>query len=305
MWLLNGKNNGFSNARRENRTIKALGSAVKLKSQKMQAAPLVLASPHSGRHYPDSFLAMSRLSLDQLRMGEDAFIDQLIEPLSRFGIPTLAAEFPRSFVDVNRSPEELPPEYAAKTKIGQKPVSSRARAGLGVVPSKIAQNMEIYKHPLTYLQARSRIERFYKPYHAQLTQLLEQAHRQFGRAVLIDCHSMPGRGPSGEKRADIILGDRFGKSCRADLTTHLEQVFTSHGYSVTRNHPYAGGYVTHHYGNPDLNIDAIQIEINKDLYLNPVTMETHSGMKKLAANFEKAILQVLEPLLPAANIAAQ
>lgn len=116
---------------------------------------------------------------------------------------------------------------------------------------------------------------------------------------------MPGRGPSGEKRADIILGDRFGKSCQPDITRHLEQVFRSMGYSVTRNHPYAGGYVTHHYGNPDMNIDAIQIEFNKSLYLNPATMEPHTGMQVLIPNFERALQLILEPVMPAADIAAE
>jgi N-formylglutamate amidohydrolase len=305
MWLRNGKKKEISNSRLENRAIKAFGSAIKLETPSASTSPLILASPHSGRHYPDAFLNMSQLSLHQLRIGEDAFIDHLITPLAGYGIPVLSAKFPRCFVDVNRGPDEIPPEYASKAYIGERSHSSRARAGLGVVPSRIAQNLDIYKNPLTYLQAKNRIERFYRPYHAHLTRLLNGAHRQFGRAVLIDCHSMPGRGPNGEKRADIILGDRFGKSCHPDITTHLEHVFRAMGYSVTRNHPYAGGYVTHHYGNPDMDIDAIQIEINKDLYLNPVTMEPHSGMTALIFNFEKAMLQVLEPLMPVSDIAAQ
>ena len=305
MWLLNGKKNEVSNGRLENRTTRALGAAIKLDVRTAAASPLVLASPHSGRHYPQSFLDMTNLSPDQLRIGEDAYIDKLISPLARYGIPVLSAEFPRCFLDVNRGPDEIPPEYASKAYIGKRPVSSRARAGLGVVPSRIAHNLDIYKRPLTYLQAKNRIERFYRPYHAKLTRLLNQAQKQFGRAVLVDCHSMPGRGPNGEKRSDIILGDRFGKSCHPDITSHFETIFRSLGYSVSRNHPYAGGYVTHHYGNPDMNIDAIQIEISKDLYLNPATMEPHTGMAALTSNFEKAILQVLEPILPAADIAAQ
>ena len=305
MWLLNDNNKVISNARLEIRTIKALGAAITLATPAAPSSPLILASPHSGRHYPDAFLAMSHLSINQLRIGEDAYIDQLITPLTSYGIPVLTAEFPRCFVDVNRSPDEIPPEYASKAYIGKRPVSPRARAGLGVVPSRIAHNLDIYKKPLTYSQAKNRIDRFYRPYHAKLTSLLNRAHNQFGRAVLIDCHSMPGRGPNGEKRADIILGDRFGKSCHPEITAQLEQLFRAMGYSVTRNHPYAGGYVTHHYGNPDMHIDTVQIEINKDLYLNSVTMAPHSGMPSLVSNFEKAILQILEPLIPAADIAAQ
>lgn len=145
MWLLNGKNNEISNARLESRTIKTLGTAIKLDAPPMPSSPLILASPHSGRHYPEAFLEMSALSLGQLRIGEDAYIDQLITPLGAFGIPVLSAEFPRCFVYVNRCPDEIPPEYASKAYIGKRSVSSRARAGLGVVPSRIAHNLDIYK----------------------------------------------------------------------------------------------------------------------------------------------------------------
>jgi len=305
MWLLNGKKSKVSTARLENRTVRALGHAVRLEKSNLASSPLILASPHSGRVYPDTFLEMAKLSPEQLRIGEDAYIDQLIVPLAKYGIPVLSAEFPRCFVDVNRGPDEIPPEYAPNTVENKKPVSSRARAGLGVVPSRIAQNLEIYKKPLTPEQVKTRLDRFYRPYHAQLTKLLNQAQKHCGRALLIDCHSMPGRGPNGDKRADIILGDRFGRSCRTEITSHLEQIFRSMGYSVVRNHPYAGGYVTHHYGNPDMNVDAIQIEINKDLYLNATTMEPHSGMKSLSADFEKVVLRILERIEPAWNIAAQ
>ena len=305
MWLLNGKKSEVSNARLENRAVRALGAAIRFKKPNITASPLILASPHSGRVYPEAFLQMSKLSPDQLRIGEDAYVDELIAPLAQFGIPVLSADFPRCFVDVNRAPDEIPPEYEPKTFKSKTPISSRARAGLGVVPSKIAQNLEIYKKPLTPAQVKVRIDRFYRPYHEKLTKLLNEAQHRCGRALLIDCHSMPGRGPNGEKRADIILGDRFGRSCRPDITTHFEQIFRSLGYSVIRNHPYAGGYVTHYYGNPDMKVDAIQIEINKDLYLNSATMEPHAGMKLLQSNFEKAILRVLERIEPVVDIAAQ
>ena len=305
MWPLNGKKREISNTRLEAKTLRAFGNGFELTNGENPPTPLILASPHSGRHYPQSFLEMSKLSDHQLRIGEDAYIDQLISPLARFDIPILSAIFPRCFVDVNRGPDEIPPEYGPKHGVGKKPTSSRARAGLGVVPSRITHDLDIYKTPLSYEQAKARIDRIYRPYHAQLTHLLNAAQSEFGRALLIDCHSMPGRGPNGDKRVDIILGDRFGRSCESHITDNLEQVFQSLGYSVARNHPYAGGYVTHHYGNPDLGIDAIQIEINKDLYLNSVTLEPHEGMSLLKANFETAVLHMLETMQAAEDIAAQ
>ena len=305
MWPLNGKKREISNTRLEARALRAFGTGIDVTNDGNPATSLILASPHSGRQYPPPFCEMTKLSEQQLRIGEDAYIDQLINPLSKFGIPILTAKFPRCFVDVNRGPDELPPEYGPLHLTGKKPVSSRARAGLGVVPSRITHDLEIYKRPLSYIQAKNRIERLYRPYHAQLTHLLNSAQTRFGRALLIDCHSMPGRGPNGDKRADIILGDRFGKSCDNQITNDMERVFRSLGYSVVRNHPYAGGYVTHHYGNPDMGVDVIQIEFNKDLYLNPATLEPHEGMSLLKANFETAILHMLEIAQPAEDIAAQ
>ena len=195
MWPLNGKKREPSNLRLETRALKAFGSGIELINGDNPATPLILASPHSGRQYPDAFLEMTKLSAQQLRIGEDAFIDRLISRLSKYGIPVLSAKFPRCFVDLNRAPDEIPPGHAPKHMIGKKPISSRARAGLGVVPSHISHNLEIYKTPLTYAQTKNRIERLYRPYHSRLAGLVSGARRDFGRALLIDCHSMPGAQP--------------------------------------------------------------------------------------------------------------
>jgi len=268
--------------------------------------PLVISSPHSGRHYPKAFQAQSTLSLHQLRQSEDCYIDQLLSPLASSGVPVLSAKFPRIYIDVNRNADEWPTEAMPLSMINQGPAQTmRARRGYGVVPTRIGQHTDIYPHDICANLIRHRLEALYHPYHNALQQLLQTSKNQFGHAVLLDCHSMPGTDPSGEKRADIILGNRYGQACRPETIAFIENIFTAQGYRVALNHPYAGGFITEHYGRPHLNVEAIQIEINKDLYLNPLTLERHHGWDKLSQNMQTAILQISEYFSAPDTIAAQ
>ncbi|MCF6219631.1 MAG: N-formylglutamate amidohydrolase [Robiginitomaculum sp.] len=280
-----------------------------LTSPETLATPLVLSSPHSGRDYPPSFLAQSGLSLHQLRNSEDCYIDRLIEPLTDYGIPMIAANFPRIYLDLNRGPDEWPPEalasYDNAPSTSIRPISPRARAGLGVVPLRIGPATDIYPHEITGRLVQGRLDALYFPYHDALRGLLQSAKEQFGHTLLLDCHSMPGHSTEGVPRADIVLGNCHGDSCRTGTIEFIQAVFTSLGYDVMLNHPYAGGYITAHYGRPDDNIQAVQIEINKDLYLNPDTLEPHIGMAKLANNMKTAILQIKDHLIIPASLAAE
>ncbi len=272
--------------------------------------PLVLSSPHSGRCYPKTFQAQSTLSLHQLRQSEDCYIDQLLAPLSGFGLPVLSANFPRIFVDVNRNADEwsvaATPENRSEGFSANSPaITQRARLGFGVVPTRLGAHTDIYPHDISADLIRRRLEALYHPYHDALQALLQTAKGQFGHAVLLDCHSMPGFDLSGDKRADIVLGTRHGQSCHPETIEFIENVFTALGYSVALNHPYAGGYITAQYGQPNMNVEAVQIEINKDLYLNPLTLETCSGWDRLAENMKTAILQIDEYFSAPATIAAQ
>ena len=217
----------------------------------------------------------------------------------------MTAQFPRCFVDVNRAPDELPYEWTLKTKGEAKGTSPRAEAGLGVIPTMLSETTEIYKKPLSFRAARGRLAALYNPYHDALQELITEASLGFGTTLLIDCHSMPGFAPMGSRRPDIILGDRFGVSCHPETIARVEQSFRKQNYNVTRNYPYAGGYVTQHYGKPRAGIEALQIEINRDLYLNPVTMKKKRGYETLADNLKVVMKEIIDGQVQLDQMAAE
>lgn len=244
------------------------------------ASPLILASPHSGAIYPKTWLSACKASLTQLRATEDVYIDTLWEGAAENGAAMIAANFPRSFVDLNRAARELPVEWADPSAKS----SLRAKAGLGVIPTRIGDQMEIYSKLPTPVQGRARLDALYYPYHRKLGDMIARAKSTCGEAVLIDCHSMPGFGPMKTRRADFILGDRFGRACAPELTDLIDETLTGFGYTVTRNHPYAGGFTTAHYGDPHRGIHALQIEINRDLYVRPLSLRKKPGYAPLKAH---------------------
>jgi len=234
-------------------------------------APLIFNSPHSGRTYPKSFLRQSRLSLAQLRKSEDFLIDQLIEPLTAAGFGVVRVHFPRCYVDVNREPYELDPRmFHGRLPSFVNTHSMRVAGGLGTVARIAGDAQDIYARPFAASEALSRIETLYKPYHRALRRLINKVHQQFGRAMLIDCHSMPSRrlGPDSRPRPDFIIGDRYGNSCAGAMPSLIENMVGDFGYSCVRNKPYAGGFITEHYGNPLAGFHAIQIEMNRAIYMD-------------------------------------
>ncbi len=286
-------------ARLERDSVEAMGPPFELLRPDVWRAPVIFTSPHSGDIYPDSFLARADCPLSTLRMNEDAFIDELFAAAAGLGAPLLSARFPRCFVDVNRAPTELPPNWHAPNRPAK--TTARAEAGFGVIPLMIAQNTPIYAQSPPKDVMFERLERLYQPYHAALQNLIDEALVLFGRAVVIDCHSMPGFAAMGARRADIVLGDRYGLSCSTHTMTVVERAFIQGGYNVVRNSPYAGGYVTTHYGrsaqDPERAVETVQIEINRDLYLNPVTIEKKSrGYEALSKNLEDIIWHIVKAL---------
>ena len=279
---------------------KAFTPAIKVSKPHYWRSGVIFASPHSGNIYPKAFVSRSGLNEQTLRRNEDAFIAELFRPAIELGAPLLAAQFPRCF-DVNRAPDELPYSWVADAKGG----SPRAESGLGVIPTMLSETTQIYKKPLSYRAARERLTTLYHPYHDALQELMTEASLSFGSVLLIDCHSMPGFAPMGSRRPDIILGDRFGVSCHPETIARIEQAFKQQGYNVTRNYPYAGGYVTQHYGKPHAGIEALQIEINRDLYLNPVTMKKKRGYEALAANLKSIISEIIDGQVQFDQMAAE
>ena len=258
-------------------------------------APVVFNSPHSGRVYPERFLAMARLDHLSIRQSEDAFVDELFGRAPHLGAPLLRAHFPRAYLDVNREPWELDPTMFVEPLPDRFNTSSpRVAAGLGTLARVVAENKPIYRERLTLDDARMRIEGIYHPYHAALQKLLSGSVAKFGLGVLIDCHSMPRLGRHGERATpDIVLGDRYGTTCAAPLVDLVETVFASAGLRVARNRPYAGGFCTRAYGRPQHGVHALQIEISRHLYMNEVTLEKNAGFETIKALIERLIMTLV------------
>ena len=294
-------------SKQESDCLKAFGPAVDILRPDVWRAGVIFASPHSGSLYPEGFTARAAVPLTELRRNEDAFIDKLFSSAATFGAPLLSARFPRCFVDVNRAPDELPEAWLNEKELRDTCAQPtvRANAGLGVVPTKLSETTDIYKKPLNPRFVRARLVSLYQPYHDALQGLVTESSLEFGHSLLIDCHSMPGFAPMGSRRPDIILGDRFGVSCHPETIAAIEAAFRSLNYTVARNYPYAGGYVTSHYGKPMSGIETLQIEINRDLYLNPVTLKPKRSYDRLSENLATIIKGIIESRAQDSVLAAQ
>jgi N-formylglutamate amidohydrolase len=262
-----------------------------------QTIPFVFNSPHSGNRYPQRFLAASRLDSVAIRRSADHFVDELYADAPELGAPLLAAHFPRAYLDVNREPYELDPRMfdgplPSYANIG----SMRVAGGLGTIPRIVAENMEIYRQKVPVADAIERIETIYKPYHACLRRLIAATHVQFGLSVLIDCHSMPGniRLSGSDLRPDFIIGDRYGTSASAELSRAALHFLDSLGFAAVRNKPYAGGFITEHYGRPVRGLHALQIEINRSLYIDETTMEKKPQFELIAAALSAFMRQMAD-----------
>ena len=251
-------------------------------------APIIFNSPHSGSVYPLDFLNASRIDLAALRRSEDSFMDELIGGLSARGFPTVTVNFPRSYVDVNREPYELDPRmFAGRLPSFANTRSMRVAGGLGTIPRVVGDGQEIYRERLAVDDALARIEALYKPYHRALRRLINKAHQAFGTVVVVDCHSMPSIGVSRDepRRPDMVIGDRYGTSCSGLLADMVERTMAGLGYSVGRNKPYAGGFITEHYGNPASGLHTIQLELNRAIYMDERRRERSDRFAQVAADF--------------------
>jgi N-formylglutamate amidohydrolase len=251
--------------------------------------PVLFNSPHSGSTYPRHFLASSRLDMATLRRSEDSFVDELVAGVVREGFPMMRAHFPRCFVDVNREPYELDPRmFEGRLPSFANTRSMRVAGGLGTVARVVGDAQEIYDQRIPVDDALRRIESLYKPYHRALRRLFTRLHREFGAAVLIDCHSMPSTAGHRDERPrpEFVLGDRYGTSCVGVVAEMVEKALRALGYTVSRNKPYAGGFITEHYGNPAAGLHAIQLEINRALYMDERRYQRSSTFSRLTADME-------------------
>ncbi len=272
--------------------------AHELRMPSRQAGSVIFASPHSGRAYPDEFLRRSVLCPRRIRSSEDAFVDLLFADAPDFGAPLLLAHAPRAYIDLNRSSDELDP--ALIEGIGRRSLSPRIASGLGVVPRVVAGGRGILRGKISLAEAEARIRAFWAPYHAELGRLMENTCQQFGRAILLDCHSMPSEAIDGIRttdgvRPDIVLGDRYGSAAGTEIVDAIAAILADAGFRVVRNTPFAGAYISQHYGQPSCNRHVVQIEINRALYMDESSITPNEGFDKLRARL-RAILPRLVDL---------
>ena len=255
----------------------------------------LITSPHSGHYYPRDFILKSKLDSQQLRLSEDMHIDALLADAPQAGASLLSATYPRAYVDLNREPYELDasmfsdplPDYVNKD-------STRVLGGLGTIAKIVTERLEIYDRPLVFSEAEQRIEKIYFPFHTCLKQQIETARDFWGKAYLLDVHSMPSNavrkykgGKSGS--VDFVLGNRHGRSCDADIYDVVYDFLTDAGYYVEKNKPYAGGYITEHYGNPSEGFHTLQLEVNRKLYMNETSYDLLGNSDKIRNLFSDLV----------------
>lgn len=255
-----------------------------------QTIPLVFASPHSGTHYSAAFLAEARLDPTALRRSEDSFVDELFAAAPSYGAPLLTATFPRVFCDANREPWELDPGmFDGPLPAWVNSASPRVGAGLGTIARVVASGEPVYRRKLPFAEAEARVRQCWQPYHRALAELIEATRARFGACLLIDCHSMPAHPAHGSNQPDFVLGDAHATACMPRATRLVEETLTGMGYRVRRNDPYAGGYVTRHYGRPRDGVHALQIEVARALYMDETRVERAPGIGPLTRDMRRLI----------------
>ena len=258
-------------------------------------SPIIFNSPHSGRYYSKSFLSQSVLSLDKIRLSEDFYVDSLLKPVVEFGSVLLEACFPRSFVDVNRSSTELDRKLITNAK--ESLTNARTLAGLGVIPRIVGSGLEIYKTKISSSEVDSRLNNYYFPYHNKLKQVVDNSVNAFGFAILLDFHSMPNSCINQSRNnkslvPQVVLGNCFGTSCDEKLSEKVFDIFSTSGFRVEMNNPFSGGFITKNYGVPKENAHAIQVEIDRSLYMDEANYTLHSGYSELKKKLRKVICEI-------------
>lgn len=259
----------------------------------------VFASPHSGAAYPWAFLRASVLDERSIRSSEDAFVDQLFSAAPEHGAPLIAALAPRAYIDLNRSADELDP--ALIRGVATVTHNPRVSSGLGVIPRVVAGGRAIYRGKITLEEAHGRIAEVWRPYHRALQREIDEARAEFGQAVLIDCHSMPheaidaaGSRKGNRRLPEIVLGDRFGAACSAEIMDLVESAFARAGFRVARNAPFAGAYVAQSYGRPARGQHAVQVEIDRSLYMDEARIEPAPQFDEVRARLSAVVAEIAE-----------
>ena len=269
---------------------------------------VIFSSPHSGKAYSDSFLQASILDAQTVRSSEDAFVDELFLPALAYGAPLLVAHAPRAFIDLNRGVDEL--DGAVIEGARTNPHNPRVASGLGVIPRVVSAGRPIYRGKISITEAESRLNQHWYPFHAALHQLIEDTRSRFGQAILLDCHSMPHDAIEStmrdlSARPDVVLGDRFGASAMPELTEEIAAAFREEGLRVARNAPFAGAYIAQAYGRPSLGVSVIQIEIDRALYMDELTVTPRADFAAFRALIGRVQARILGHLAQDLPLAAE
>ncbi|WP_298022421.1 N-formylglutamate amidohydrolase [uncultured Parasphingopyxis sp.] len=231
--------------------------------------PVILSVPHAGRDYPRELLERTRVGASRLKALEDRYVDKLVTPLAQRGFRVFIATRARAWIDLNRSEREIDPEMIhPRPALKAIDHSAKVRGGLGLVPRRLAREGNIYAAPLPAAELSARIGAVHRPYHAALSDALDQARRQFGTAVLLDCHSMPPLRRASGPAPDIVLGDSNGASAAPAFVTCAADTARAMAFHVAINDPYSGGHILARHGRPELGIHALQLELCRSLYLD-------------------------------------
>ncbi|MEH7828121.1 N-formylglutamate amidohydrolase [Gemmobacter denitrificans] len=271
-------------------------------------APLVFSSPHSGRDYPSAFLDATVLDSRLIRSSEDAFVDKLFAAAPHHGMPLLAARAPRAWLDLNRACDELDP--ALIEGVSRAPHNPRISSGLGVIPRVVAQGRPIYRGKLPRSEAEARLRAHWHPYHDRLRNLMTETESRFGEAVLIDCHSMPHEAIEtharpGNSHPEVVLGDRFGAAAGRVVMDRIETAFRRAGLRVARNAPFAGAYIAQTYGRPSRGHHAVQVEIDRALYMDEARIEPRPDFPAFQALMAEVVADLAESFAPDRRLAAE
>ncbi len=272
--------------------------AYRLETPRIRRGPLIIASPHSGRFYPESFCKAAVLDAQILRSSEDAFVDLLVADAPDLGVPLLSAVYPRAYVDLNRSSDELDP--AVISGLTRIPSNPRITSGLGVIPRVVSGARQIYRGKMPLSEAEARLNGIWHPYHDCLMRQILDTKREYGQSILLDMHSMPSEAlantgrMAGRHRPDVVLGDRFGASAGSDVMDRLETAFRSVGLKTSRNSPFAGAFITQHYGRPAQGQHAIQVEIDRALYMNESLIRPTANFDRLKSMLNEVMRQMIE-----------
>ena len=279
----------------------------KLEDPAVLQSGIVIASPHSGRNYSSSIKEQSILDPTTLRSSEDAFVDELMDFAPDLGIPLICSQIPRAFVDLNRARDEL--DSAIIEGIRPNGQNPRVISGLGVIPRVVANGKEIYSGKLSKEAAFERLKNFWDPYHLKLSELLDRAYQKFGYSILIDAHSMPHEAilnaSTGFHTSQLVLGDRYGASCSPDIVNNLSMLISKNGLHASRNIPFSGAYIVQKYGRPELNRHAIQLEIDRSMYMDERKIQKLDKFFKLKNKLLNILKDFSKTHTSVASIAAE